>query len=254
MLYSITEVRNMRLSIGETAALFGISVRTLRYYDEIGLVKPLEISDSGYRYYGENEISKLQQVMFYRELELSLKEIAHIFDSPDYDSRQALEKHLEMLKLKRRHIDGLIGLVTERLGGTYMSDIKTTVKQIEETKAKYAKEARERWGNTPEYKQSEEKAASMNADDCNDMAKDMDRIFSALAEIKDSDPADEKALSLVKEWQKHITRFYYNCTDEILSSLGEMYTADERFKANIDRYGEGTAEFLSKAIKAYCSK
>ena len=238
------------LSIGETAKLLGISVRTLRYYDEIGLAKPSAISDSGYRYYDDTVLSRLQQIIFYRELDLSLNEITNIFNNPDYDENEALNKHKELLILKRKHLDELIKLVTEAIGGNEMSEIKIT--DIKKAKEMYADEVRKRWGNTSAYKESQLKYSVLSENDEFILAKEADDIFSAFSQLKTTSPASAQAQNLVRRWQEHISKFHYNCTNEILLCLGKMYTADERFKSNINRFGEGTAEFMSEAIEIYC--
>ena len=84
------------------------------------------------------------------------------------------------------------------------------------------------------------------------LAKEADDIFSAFSQLKTTSPASAQAQNLVRRWQEHISKFHYNCTNEILLCLGKMYTADERFKSNINRFGEGTAEFMSEAIEIYC--
>lgn len=238
------------LSIGETAKLLGISVRTLRYYDEIGLAKPSAISDSGYRYYDETVLSRLQQIIFYRELDLSLNEITNIFNNPDYDEKEALNKHKELLILKRKHLDELIKLVTEAIGGNKMSEIKIT--DIKKAKEMYADEVRMRWGNTGAYKESQLKYSGLSENDEFILVKEADDIFSAFSKLKTSSPNCAEAQNLVRRWQEHISKFHYNCTDEILLCLGKMYTSDDRFKINIDRFGEGTAQFMSEAIEIYC--
>ncbi len=128
----------MKYSIGKTAKMLGVSVRTLRYYDDIDLVKPAEVSESGYRFYSQNEISTLQQIMFYRELEFSLDEIKKILFSSDYNSMQALKKHRELLKLRKQHIESLIKLADETIGGKIMSKPEITAEEIENTKKQYA--------------------------------------------------------------------------------------------------------------------
>ena len=243
----------MRLSISEAAALSGLSVRALHYYDEIGLLKPAETTGAGYRYYCDAEMSTLQQIVFYRELGLTLKEISAILSDPLYDKTKALSEHRELLLLKRAQLDDMLRLVDETLGGKEMSTPKTTLADIQAAKEKYAREVKERWGGTKEFDESEEISKKMTDTQKLEQANDADDIFAAFAAIRTSDPAAPDAKALVIRWQEHINRYYYACSKEMLSSLGQMYTADERFTETIDRFGSGTAEFMSAAIAAYCA-
>lgn len=245
----------MRMSIGDTASLFGISVRALRYYDEIGLVAPAEVSDSGYRFYGDDSIEVLEQVMFFRELEFSLEEIKAILNNPHYDKMRALSERRELLTLKRKHIDDLITILDHTIGGKEMKGKHiTTAADIDEARKRYAEEVRERWGNTASYAECERKYGSYTPKDKEQMAGEAEDIFRGFAGSIDKSPDDEAVQELVRKWQEHITKYHYMCTDEILACLGEMYVSDERFAENIDRYGPGTAKFISDAIREYCSK
>jgi len=244
----------MKLSVSETAKIFDISVRTLHYYDVIGLLKPSELTDAGYRLYDNDAISKLQQILFYRELDISLKDIDDIFHKPDYDRQQALRDHRELLLAKKQHIDELIAIVDETLGGKGMSDNKKTITDIKAEKKKYIDEVKERWGKTSAYCGSEKKHASYTDDLELAISQEADEIFKQFAENMDKEPSDAAVQKLVKRWQDHITKYHYNCTLEILSGLGGMYAADERFTKNIDHFGDGTAAFMSNAIRIYCGK
>lgn len=148
----------MRLSVGETSKLTGISVRTLHYYDEINLLKPSEVTEPGYRYYDDNALEKLQQILFYRELDFPLKDIKEILSKPDYNSIQALKNHKELLLLKRKRLDKLIKLVENIIKGeSNMEFNEFDMTEIEKAKEKYAKEVKEKWGDTEAYKENSEK-------------------------------------------------------------------------------------------------
>lgn len=242
----------MRYSIGETAGITGVTIRTLRYYDKIGLLKPAEISDAGYRYYTEKEIAVLQQVLFYRELEFSLEDIKGLLSAPEAIRRQALEKHRELLMMKRKHIDGLIKLAEETIGGKIMSRQNITADDIEKAKAKYAEEVRERWGGTKEFEQSENSFYGLSDSGKERLASEQDEIFSAFAACADKAPDSAEVQALVKRWQNFISENYYKCTAEILAELGQMYLSDERFKNYLDSYGNKTAQIMSEGIRAYC--
>lgn len=243
----------MRLSVGETAKRMGISVRTLHYYDQIGLLTPAEISDAGYRFYDDAALERLQQILFFRELDFSLDEIRAMLSNPNYDKRRALENHRSLLMLKRRRLDELISLVEATIGGKAMKQPETTPEKIQSAKAEYAREARERWGDTEAYAESEKRHAVYTDAQEDAIAKEANEIFAAFAAIRQEDPAASAAQALVEKWQAHITAHHYPCTREILAGLGEMYTGDARFTETIDRFGAGTAQFMHDAIRAYCA-
>lgn len=243
------------MKINDVAKLTGITVRTLHYYDEIGLLKPSKITDAGYRIYDEKNLETLQQILLFREMNFPLSEIKEIISNPKFDRIDALEKHKNLLIKKRQRLDNLINLVNNTIKGENdMSFKEFDMTEIEATKKKYAKEVKERYGKTDSYKEYEVKTKNYDKDKWNEVNAEANEIFKAFADIKDKDPESEDVQKLVKVWQDYITKNYYNCTKEILYSLGIMYVNDERFKENIDKCGEGTAEFMSKAIEVYCSR
>lgn len=242
----------MKLSISETAKLSGVSVRTLHYYDEIGLLQPTHIAESGYRYYDEDALEQLQQILFYRELEFPLKEIKLILSSPEYDRYQALQAQQELLLLKKERLEQLISLVGKQLKGEkVMSFQEFDKKTIDETKKKYAAEAKERWGNTDAYKESISKTNSYSDEDWAKINAEFNQILLEFAKLRSSAPDSKEAQAAVLKWKTYITKHYYNCTDEILAGLGLMYSHDERFTKSIDQAGEGTAEIMSAAIAKF---
>ena len=233
----------MRFSIGQAARMLGVSVRTLRHYDEIGLVKPAHVGENGYRYYDREAMALLQQVLFYRELGLSLKDIQPLLQAPEIERRRALECHRQLLALKKQQLEGLLQLVDDTLGGNMMSKPKITQADIEAAKTQYAAEAKERWGHTDAWKQSQGKQPNM---------AQMEEIFRGFAALRDLSPDAPQVQAQVKVWQQFITDNLYTCTNEILAGLGQMYVCDERFTANLDKYGQGTAKLMSDAIAIYC--
>ena len=238
----------MRLSVSEVAKLCGVSVRTLHYYDHIGLLCPETAVDSGYRWYGAADVEKMQQILFYRELDFSLKDIRDILADPQYDKQKALRRQRQLLLLKRERLDGLLELLDANLKGERTMEFKGfDAGELEAARRQYADEAKARWGHTDAWKESQVKT-----EDWDTQTEGMNNIFRRAGALRESDPAGAEAQVLVKDWQDFISTHYYACTKEILAGLGEMYTADERFQKNLDRFGEGTAAFLSKAIAAYC--
>lgn len=243
------------MRISEVAKLTGITVRTLHYYDEIGLLKPSEITEAGYRLYSREDLEILQQILFFRELDFPLSQIKEIMNNPNYDKEEALKKQKELLIQQRQRIEGLIKLIEKRIeGDNNMSFKEFDMNEIEENKKKYAKEVKERWGTSKAYEESEKKTSSYNKEKWGDINQETSEIFRGFAELRNSDPGSEEVQELVRRWQKYITDNFYTCTNEILSGLGLMYVEDERFKENLDKNGEGTAKLMAEAIKIYCSK
>lgn len=244
----------MRCSISEAARRTGVSVRTLRYYDEIGLLKPSEVSPAGYRYYDAQAMETLQQILFYRELGVDLAQIGRILRAPDNDRTEALRKHRQLLLLKRRQLDDMLRLVDETIGGNpmYNERPRPTQGELDAVREEYAREAAERWGNTEAFFESQEKHRGYTPEKEEQIKAEMDEIFRAFGQC--GDPAGAEAQELVRRWQAHITQYHYNCTDPILSCLGDMYVSDPRFREDLDQYGPGAAQRIHDAIKIYCQK
>lgn len=242
------------MKISEVAKLSGVTVRTLHYYDEIGLLKPSKTTEAGYRMYSIEDLEKLQQILFFRELDFPLNEIKEIMINPNYNKNEALNKHKELLMEKRKRIDGLIALINKTIkGDNIMSFKEFDNSKIEENKRKYSEEVKNRWGNTDAYKEYEKKTSSYDKNSWTTINEEMIEILKEFADNRNEDPNSHIVQSLVEKWRAYITSNFYNCTKEILSGLGLMYIGDERFKENIDKYGEGTAEFMAKAIEIYCA-
>lgn len=173
----------MRKSISEMAKMSGVSIRTLHYYDQINLLKPSEIvSETGYRYYNEDSMERLQQILFYRELDFPLKEIGEIMMASEYNKEDALLKQRELLVLKRERLDSLIKLLNANLKGeTTMSFKEFDMSEIDEVKKKYAKEVKEKWGNTKAYEQSEKKTSGYTKEDWRKVSDGMDELIKEFA-------------------------------------------------------------------------
>lgn len=240
-------------TVKQVAAITGISVRTLHYYDKIGLLKPTQTTSAGYRLYDGKALGRLQQILFFRELDFPLKEIRSILESPSFNAREALQSHRRMLILERDRLDGLIRLADQTLKGeNVMSFEEFDHSRIDDERQKYAEEAKERWGGTDAYRESERRTAVYKQDDWNRVNGEAEQLYRAFAENLSKQPDDPAVQALVRQWQEYITRNFYCCTDEILAGLGQMYAADPRFTKSIDQNGEGLANFMSRAIAEYC--
>ena len=240
-------------TVNEVSKTSGLSILTLQYYDKIGLLPPSGFTDSGYRLYNEDSLEKLQTILLFRELEFPLKEIKKIVENPDFDREKALSEQIKLLKLRREQIDSLISLA-EKLKNKEEKILDFSA--FDKTKLKeYEAEAKEKWGKTSAFGEYEAKFEGRSENENSFIAGGMMEIFKEFGKISDEKPESEKAQELVKRLQNFITENYYNCNDEILFGLGQMYVFDERFTENIDKAGgKGTAEFVSKAISFYCKK
>lgn len=238
------------MQIHEVSKLTGLSIRTLQYYDSIGLLLPSEYTQAGYRMYGTKELEKLQQIMLFKELEFSLKDIKRMLKAPDFDREKAITQQIEPLTLKREQLDRLIEFARKiKKSGAYSMDFDAfDTSKIDE----YTKKAKEQWGQTTAYKEFEEKSEGWTKEDTKDITKSFMKLFEEFGTIKDSAPSSPKAQAQVKKLQDYITNHFYTCTNEILSSLGQMYASGGEFTENIDKAGgKGTAEFAAAAIDFY---
>lgn len=234
-------------TVKEVSKFTGVSVRTLHYYDAIGLLKPAKVTDAGYRLYDDAALARLQTILLYRELQFPLKTIREIISSGQFDAAEALSQQIRLLELQYNHLGNLITYAREiqKKGVKEMNFTVFDNKEIE----KYKSEVKERWGNTAAYQESETRKAS------DDAPQQMMEIFKRFAALRHLPPENEAVQALVHELQQHITDNYYTCTKDILCGLGELYVNDERFHHNIDlAAGEGTAAFASQAIAIFCQE
>lgn len=247
----------MKMLINEIARLTGVSVRTLRYYDEIGLLKPSSVDgQNGYRFYDERSLERMQEILFYRELDFPLKAISEILSSPDYDKAKTLTEQKRLLTLKKERLERIIIALDSLVKGENTMNFNAfDNSEFETARDKYAAEAKAKWGDTSAYKEQAKKTAGYSKEKWTEINGGMESLIKEFAACKNSGtlPSDNSAQAIAKKWRDFITENYYTCTKEILAGLGEMYSADERFTENIDRFGKGTAAFMTAAIKVYCA-
>ena len=239
-------------TVKEVSLLTGVSIRTLHHYDQIGLLKPSAISEAGYRLYDDGALEKLQTILLFRELEFPLEKIRTIIENPSFDPTEALEDQIQLLERKYRQIGRLIALASEiqRRGKTAMGFEAFDKSEIEQ----YKKEARERWSGTEAYQEYVHRQLRKTPEQSQNENEEVMAFLKEMGKLNHLPPESPQVQQMVKDWQALITRHYYQCTNQILSVLGEMYVDSERFRQNIDaECGEGTAEFLRAAIRIYCS-
>ena len=253
----------MEYTVNRLAQISGVSKRTLRYYDEIGLLRPERVNPNGYRIYGQMQVDLLQQILFYRELGLPLEEIREIIKNPGFDREKALEDHLTALLQKKRQTEILISNVKKTLdsmkGRAMMSDeekfegFKRDL--IKENEENYGREVRKAYGEDA-VDASNERLAGMSREEWNRQEELSKEILETLkAAMEDGSPAGEtaqKACDLHRQW---LCMFWGDgaYSREAHREMGEMYAADERFKAYYDKVQDGAAEFLRDALNIYCS-
>lgn len=240
----------MMMTVNEVSKISGVSIRALHHYDHIGLLPATKVTDAGYRLYDDTALERLQHILLFKELEFSLKDIKEILDSPGFDRSNALEQQIHLLELRKEHLQNLIDLARgiKAIGVKKMSFEAFDTKKIDE----YAAQAKASWGKTDAYKEFERKAAGRTKEEDQKLGIEMMDIFREFGEIRDHKPDSTEAIALAKKLQEYITYNFYNCTDEILLSLGGMYAGGGDFTANIDKVGgEGTAEFACRAIEAF---
>ena len=241
------------MTVKEVSRLTGVSVRALQYYDRIGLLPPARRSEAGYRLYDAGDLERLQQILLFRELGFPLRDIRRILSSSDYDRHRALRQQIELLTLRREHIENLIALARELYenGGNPMDFKAFDTKKMDE----YAEKAKQTWGGTAQYREYEKKTGKKSAAEMKASGEKLMAIFADFGRLKEQDPAGPEAQAQVRTLQAFITENYYTCTDEILSQLGNMYAAGGEFTENIDAAGgAGTAAFADRAIQIYCKK
>jgi DNA-binding transcriptional MerR regulator len=249
----------MEYTVQKLASLAGVSTRTLRYYDEVGILKPARINSSGYRIYGQQEVDMLQQILFYRELGLSLDHIKAIVTDPGFDRKKALKEHRQQLLEKRKQLDLLIANVEKTIEATEgrmnMSNKEKfegfKKKLIDDNEQKYGKEIREKYGDE-KVEQSNAKLMNMTQEQYEEVTALAEQVTLTLAEaVKTGDPAGELAQKAAELHKKWLTYYWKEYSKEAHAGLAQMYVDDERFTAYYDKEQPGTAQFLRDAILIY---
>lgn len=249
----------MEYTISQLAKLAGISTRTLRYYDEINLLKPKRINSSGYRIYSQEEVDRLQQILFFRELDVNIETILSIMNDPNFDSIKALEHHLTQLMKKRSRLDNLIESVKKTIAhekGVIVMNNEEKFKAfkeqlIEENEQQYGKEIREKYGDDIIDK-SNNKLRNLSKGDFERFRQLEVEILELLEKaVQTGDPSSPPARELAAKHKEWLTLSWPEYSEEAHRGLAEMYVSDERFKAYYDRKGPGATEFLRDAILRY---
>lgn len=249
----------MEYTVRKFGEMAGVSPRTLRYYDEIGILRPARINASGYRIYGPEEVDRLQQILFYRELGVDLATIRHIMEAPSFNKIMALKEHRKSLLTKQKQLERLIANVDKTIaaaeGGIAMSDEEKFAgfkeKMLAENEEKYGKEIREKYGET-RVEESYQKLRTMTKEQYTEFEKLTAEIKDTLkAALATGDPAGELAQKAAELHRRWLMFTWSDYSKEAHAGLAQMYVEDERFKAYYDKEQPGTAAFLRDAILIY---
>lgn len=245
----------MAMKVKEVAELVGISVRTLHHYDEIGLLTPDEVTSAGYRLYSDANLEMLQQIIFFKELDFSLKDIKEIINNPSFDREEALNMHRRILLEKRQRLDQMIATIDKSVQHV-RGEIKMTAKEQFEgfnfSHNPYEQEARERWGDQA-VDQANQKLKNQSPGEQKALSDQMNSIYTRLAAIRHTDPNSAEAQSGISEWYSYLNNMG-NYSPEVFRGLGQMYVDDERFTSNIDQFGEGLAVFMRDAMAVFADR
>jgi DNA-binding transcriptional MerR regulator len=246
----------MAMKVKEVADLVGISVRTLHYYDEIGLLTPEETTESGYRLYSDENLETLQQILFFKELGFPLKKIKEIINSPSFDRHDALVLQRKMLLEKRKRLDKMIATIEktiQHMKGEIQMTNKEKFEGFDFSHNPYEQEARELWGDEAVDK-ANAKLGNMTKEEQEAMSKEMNSIYQKLASLRNGSPESDEAQAAIKEWYDFLNNNFGNYSLEAFKGLGQMYVDDVRFTKNIDQFGEGLAKFMRDAMAVFADK
>lgn len=239
------------MNIINIARISGVSVRTLHHYDSIGLLKPSRNLENSYREYSDDDVDKLQQILFLKQCGFPLKKIKDLLDSPEFDKFAAYELQRKFLECERDKINEMLITLEKTVRhakGELIMTNNEKFKGFDFSKNPYEQEARELWGDEVVDKSNE----FVKNSDQQALENIMNDLFIDLNKVKDEKPDSEAAQTAIDRMFKIFnTSFGVTYTLEAFADIGRMYVEDERFTQNIDRYGEGLAEFLSEAMQIY---
>lgn len=238
------------MTIGEVSRLTGVTIRTLRHYDRIGLLRPVQVTEAGYRIYDESSLRRLHTILLFRELETPLEDIRRILDAPDFDPLSALRRQQTLLRMRRQHVDRLIDLTDTLMqkGMTHMDFSAFDKRQTED----HALQAEAAWGHTAAWQDYAARERTRQPGDSAAYGRQLMDMLGQFGRTRPASPGSPEAQAFVGQLQAFITEHFYTCTDEVLLGLADMYETDS-FRKSIDRAGgEGTAALIASAIRIRC--
>lgn len=246
----------MAMTVSKVAKLTGVSVRTLHHYDAIGLVRPSGRSEGGYRLYDRADLERLEQVLFFRELDFGLEEIRRVLDAPDFDRREALLMQRRLLAERAARNEALMRAVDRALGALETGYAMTDEEMLEVfgdfNPKDHEEEVKQRWGDTDAYKESARRTKRYRKEDWQRIRDESEAITLGLVRLLEAGaPADGvEAMDLAEQARLHIDRWFYPCSRQMHRNFGEMYVQDDRFTATYDKVRPGLAKYVRDAIVA----
>lgn len=243
-------------TVSEVARLANVSVRTLHHYDAIGLLEPAWRGENGYRYYGPDDLSRLQRILAYRELGFELETIAAMLDDPDLDEISHLRRQKSLLQARRERIDAMLRALRATMEARQMGftldpkDMLEVFGDFDPTE--HATEAEERWGDTDAYRESRRRVRSYAKGDWLRIQEEANAVAARLADLlADGVPAgDARAMDAAEAHRQHISRWFYACGKDVHVGLADMYEADPRFRQHYEDRATGLAAYVAAAIRA----
>lgn len=245
----------MGLTVSRVAQIAGVSVRALHHYDEIGLLRPSARSASGYRFYSQADLERLQQILFFKELGFPLDEIHRLLGDPGFDMEAALRMQRQLLLEKAERVQQLLAAVDRALDALQRGTTMTREEMFEvfgQDHARYEEEAEKRWGDTDAYRESRRRTGGYSKQDWGKIKEESGRIYQALADLAAAGkaPDDPAAMDAAEEHRLHIDRWFYPCSRPMHRALGEMYVGDPRFTEFFERIRPGLALYARDAFRA----
>lgn len=245
----------MNYTVQQLAKLAHVSVRTLHYYDQVDLLKPSFVAKNGYRYYQQKELIRLQQILFFKELDFSLKDIQSMLSKPDYSVVEALKDQKKLMRLKKDRLDELIKSIDKTIknmtNNQKIKDEELYDAFADDDVKQYQQEVKDRWGNTDAYKQSMAKVSKMTKAEMEKLKADGKALTQKIADNMDKGFDNPDVQELIAQAHQGVN-FFYECSLEMYRNLGNMYVADPRFAAYYEKFRPGLAKFMQQAINYYC--
>lgn len=247
----------MSYTVKQLARSAGVTVRTLHYYDEIGLLKPSFIKENGYRYYEERDVIRLQQILFFRELDFALEDIIQIINAPGYQMLKALADQKKLLEMKKARLDDLLETIQKTMvklkEGESMSNEERFAAFANDQLEQYKDEVKARWGETETYKQWAERSKRWTKADLQRINEEGQAIILALAQGMEKGVTHAEVQAQIERYFHYLNQFF-DCPYQMYRNFGRMYSEDVRFAKNFDKVAPHLAEFMRDAIAYYCDQ
>jgi DNA-binding transcriptional MerR regulator len=241
-------------TVSQLAKMAGVSVRTLHHYDHLGLLKPSARTEAGYRLYGRQDLLRLQQILFYKELDLPLAEIREILADPEFDQVEALRNHRQLLEGRAERLNRLLRTIDKTIRRITEDNMELTDEELyegftKEQAERYQREAREMY-DPALVAESERRIRKMSKEQWNAVKQEGDEVTRGIAALADRAPGDPEMQALIARHHAWIEHFY-PCSAGVYRGLAQGYTEHPDFRAFYDKYRLGLADFMRAAMEHY---